>query len=381
MIQEFNSGEVGPKTHVLLIGVGNYPYLKDGAEARQQSPALTELGQLTSPIPSVLALYTKVIDYDAKNEWDKKLGSIEILLSSPENSGPPLPGKVVENASLANIQTAYFSWKRRCGEHEENVAIFYYCGHGFQKKYHFLLADDFGRIPENPWLGAFNFDDTRNAFYSCKAKTPIFLVDACREVNVEMLEKDLTVAPIENPSLFNPEESKNHLTLKATASGKSAYGKKNKPTYFIQAVISGLDGLVGKQDENDNWLVDTSGLASNIHILLDLVNPRQSGKQPCQLNCGVPEKIIKRKEAPIAWLEVSCVPEGALPVAWLSYTEDTEVESDVLRRPPNVDPWKLNIKAATYKISANFDAGGIFKNNAKKTSLIPPVRKINLVCT
>ena len=249
MIQEFNSGEAGAKTHVLLIGVGGYPFLKGGASARQQSPELDDLGQLTSPMASVSLLYERMIAYNTNNVWSKKLGSIEILLSPPPGAAHVLPGLNIENASLANIRKAYYSWRQRCDQHEDNVALFYYCGHGFQKKYHFLLAEDFGEIPQNPWLGAFNFDDTRDAFYSCKAKTPIFLVDACRQVNIRMLQEDLTVTPIQNPSLDNPEESKNHLTLKATASGRSAYGKKNQPTYFVQAVVSGLDGLVARQDK------------------------------------------------------------------------------------------------------------------------------------
>ncbi|WP_084599961.1 caspase family protein [Dyadobacter beijingensis] len=380
MIQEFNTRLKGPKTHVLLIGVGGYPYLKGGTEAKQQSPELAGLGQLTSPVASVKAMYEKVMEYNVQDVWSKPLGSIEMLLTPPPGLPPVFPGMNVENASLANIEDAYFSWKKRCDAHEENVALFYYCGHGFQKKYHFLLADDFGKQPANPWRGAFNFDDTRDAFYSCKAATPIFLVDACRQVTIEMLEKDLTVAPIDLPSLSNPEESKNHLTLKATASGQVAYGKKNMPTYFTQAVISGLDGLVARQDENEHWLVDTSSLGLNIHRLLELINSKQSFKQRCQINSGIPTDIVRRKTAPIAWLEVSCDPATALPLAGLTCTEDDEGASAPLTRKPMPDAWKLNIKAATYKLAATFEAGGDFTGGFIKTSLIPPFRKINVKC-
>jgi Caspase domain len=381
MLQEFNSGETGPKTHVLLIGVGGYPYLKDGDQAKPQSPELQDLGQLTSPIASVASMYNKMMEYNTKNVWSKKLGSIEILLSPPPGLASVLPLLNIENANLANIQKAYFSWKGRCDKDEDNVALFYYCGHGFQKKYHFLLADDFGAFPQNPWLGAFNFDDTRDAFYSCKAKTPIFFVDACRQVTIEMLKNDLTVAPIENPSLFNPEESKNHLTLKATASGQSAYGKKNQPTYFAQAVISGLDGLVAKQDEYDDWLIDTGGLSSNIYNLLDLINPEQSFKQRCQIECGLPSDIIKRKDAPIARLEVSCSPVQAVSHAELTCIEDedTAIQSGIPM--PKDNKWEFDIKAATYKVAATFKAGSKFTNCTKKASLIPPIKKVNLNCS
>lgn len=283
MLQEFNTGHVGSKTHIFLIGVGGYPYLKGGTHAKQQFGELAELGQLTSPIASIAALYDKIIEYQSGDVWSQKLGSVEILMTpTPNTPQPILPGLAIENASLSNIRKAYFDWKDRCDQHEDNVALFFFCGHGFQKKYHFLLADDFGEIPQNPWTGAFNFDDTRDAFYSCQAKSPIFLVDACRQVTVDMLEKDLTVAPIDNPSLLNPEESKNHLTLKATASGQASYGQVNQPTYFTKAVISGLDGLVAKQDENDDWQIETSSLGTNIHLLLELVSSQQTSKQRCQ---------------------------------------------------------------------------------------------------
>ncbi|MBV6419381.1 MAG: hypothetical protein DAHOPDDO_00597 [Ignavibacteriaceae bacterium] len=379
MIQEFNTGETGPKTHVLLIGVGGYPFLKDGINAQQQSEGLEDLGQLTSPMPSVAALHEKIIEYNRNNVWSKKLGSIEILLSPPPGATPMFPGLNIENATLVNIRNAYYSWRKRCEEDEDNVALFYYCGHGFQKKYHFLLAEDFGEIPRNPWLGAFNFDDTRDAFYSCKAQTPIFLVDACRQVTVEMLKNDLTVAPIENPSLFNPQESKNHLTLKATASGLSAYGKKNQPTYFVQAVINGLDGLVARQDENDDWVIETDGF-TKIHTLLDMINPTFSSKQPCQVACGLPRSIIKRKQAPLALLEVSCEPDTALPLAELTCTEDILNTPLIYKRQPEADTWKLNIKASIYNLDAKFQAGNNFTNSTKKISLIPPVKKVNLQC-
>lgn len=380
MLQEFNKNVPGPKTHVLLIGVGGYPYLKGGTDPRPQTEDFKDLGQLTSPIASVSRFYEKAIEYNTADVWSKKLGSIEMLLSPPPNS-PPIPqGVTVTNATLANIQQSYFAWKSRCNEDEENVAIFYYCGHGFQKINHFLLAEDFGEKPQNPWLGAFDFDSTRNAFYSCKANTPIFFVDACRQVTIEMLQYNLAVAPIENPSLLNPEESKNHLTLKATASGLGAYGMANEPSYFAQAVLSGLDGLVARKDQNDDWIIETGELGNNIHKLLDLINPDQSYKQRCQTHVGLPASIIKRTETPNAWFEVSCVPEAALPLAELTCIEDTIVEPVTRTRIPTAGKWKLNVKASTYNLTASFTAGTNYHGSTKKYSLIPPSQKVNFNC-
>jgi hypothetical protein len=380
MIKLFNTNLSGPKTHVFLIGVGGYTYLKDGDSPRQQSPELSELGQLTSPVPSVLALYNKVLEYNEKGAWSQPLGSVEMLISNPPGSTIVLPETDILPATLMNIQSGYYSWKARCNENEDNVALFYFCGHGFQKKHHYLLAEDFGSIPQNPWLGAFNFDDTRDAFYSCNANTPVFVVDACRQVTMEMLSNDLTIAPIENPSLFNPEESKNHLTLKATASGQAAYGKKNQPSYLVQALISGMDGLVAKQDENDLWHVETSSLGTNIHQLLELINPEQSYKQRCQVTCGLPVGILKRTSAPTAWLEVNCTPDDALAIAELSCKEQGVLNPEEHKRSAQPGKWLLNIKSSNYQISAAFVPGTGYVNSSKHAALIPPVKRINISC-
>lgn len=379
MLQIFNTNHNGPKTHILFIGVGGYPYLKDGITARQQIEDLQELGQLTSPIASVSRFYEKAIEYDAADVWSKKLGSIEILLSPPPNS-PSLPqGLTITNATLANIQQAYFSWKARCDQDEENVALFYYCGHGLQKTHQFLLAEDFGEFPQNPWRGAFNFNATRDAFYSCKANTPIFFVDACRQGTLDMLQHDLSISGIEHPTINNPE-SKNHLTLQATASSLAASGLANQPSYFVQAIISGLDGLVAQKDENDDWIIETSDLSSKIGILLDLIKPEQSKKQPPQKTFGLSASIIKRKETPAAWFEVNCIPEAALPHAELTCVEERGAVPATYTRMPMADKWKLNIKASSYNLSASFKAGTNYTDNTKTCFLIPPFIKVNLNC-
>lgn len=95
----------------------------------------------------------------------------------------------------------------------------------------------------------------------------------------------------------------------------------------------------------------------------------------------MPVNIIKRKNAPNAWLEVSCLPEGALPLAGLTCTEDAEDAAASHSRLPAADVWRLNIKAATYKVVANFKQDGNYVNSTKKTSLIPPFKKVNLICS
>ena len=376
MIQEFNTGKAGPKTHVLLIGVGGYPFLKGGVTpVPQVAEAANLLGQLTSPVVSIETLYRKILEYDNNNEWTKPLGSVDILLTPSPGSPPINIAAGIENASLDHIKDAYDSWKARCDTHIDNVALFYYCGHGAEKDNQFLLADDFGKRPQNPWAGAFNFDLTRAAFKSCKAQTQLFFVDACRQITSDMLEENLQVRPLENPSYLKSDSFYN-MTLKAAASGESAYGRKNEPTYFTQAVISGLDGLVARK-ENNQWLIETGSLCWNIYNLLELINPSQSFKQRCQAIGGGPIDIIRRNNAPNAWLEISCNPDNALPAAELACLDRNLSVKE--QRQPKPELWKINLKAGFYILRATFQ-GGNFKNGEVEATALPPVTREQIIC-
>ena len=166
------------------------------------------------------------------------------------------------------------------------------------------------------------------------------------------------------------------MVLKAAASGESAYSKVNEASYFTQAVISGLDGLVARK-EKSQWLVETGSLCWNIYDLLDLVNPAQSFRQRCQQGGGGPIAIIRRNTAPHAWLEVSCNPENALPVAELACMDRNL--SNTQSRQPLPELWRLKLPAGSYILKATFQTGG-FKNGELEATALPPITREEIIC-
>lgn len=361
-----------PQTHILLIAVGGYPFLKGGkTPVVQTHESAKNLGQLTSPGASLAAYYTKIMEYHANGEWSKPLGSVEILFTPCPDSPPVLPELTIEGASLQNIENAYLNWKNRCDKNIENVTLFIFCGHGAEKTDHYLLADDFGQSSLNPWRGAFNFDLTKAAFKSCKAQTQLFFIDACRQITWDMLTADLVIPPIENPSLLVPDSLFN-FTIKATATNLAAYGIPNEPTFFTKAILSGLDGLVARKD-NNQWLIETGRLSSHINDLMQLVNAPELTKQRCQTVIGGSIDILRRSDAPNAWLEVTCDPDTALPFAELSCQGIAPPVTPVTRSP-QPEPWKFTVKAGFYQLAANFQNGG-FPNKTQMTFANPPVTR------
>lgn len=177
-----------PSTHVLIIGVGGYRHLQGGTTPSQEVvDKVGVLGQLTSPPCSVIAFAQHLLSSHA--DLRSPLGSIDLLISPTPNDSQPFPvGINVGPATLNDIQTSYGVWRKRCNRHKDNIAIFYFCGHGLEKEEQFLLAEDFGANPNNPWLGAFSFTSTRLAFHGCLAETQCFFIDACRNITSAMLK-------------------------------------------------------------------------------------------------------------------------------------------------------------------------------------------------
>jgi hypothetical protein len=374
----FDAAANTPQTHILLIAVGGYPFLKGGATPKVQTlESAKNIGQLTSPGASMVAYYNKMMEYHTQNEWSKPLGSLEILFTPhPDAQAVLPPGLNIENASIENIQNAYVNWKNRCDQHADNVALFIFCGHGAEKDHQYLLADDFGKSLANPWQEAFNFDLTKMAFKSCKAQTQIFFVDACRQITSDMLTTVPTVQPLELPSQLLPD-SRYNFTIKAAASNQAAHGMENKPSYFTNALLMGLDGLVARKDQN-NWIVETGRLSAHINDLMQLANAPELTTQRCQTFLGNSIDILRRDEAPNTWLEISCDPDHALPLAALSYSELNQA-AIIDSRPPDPNPWKFNVKAGIYTLTANFQAGG-FQNKTHPVSAIPPITRETIPC-
>lgn len=365
--------------HVLLVGVGGYPFLKNGTQEQEQQGDLAGLKQLTSPPVSVEELYKTILQYHHSNSWLTPLGSIDVLISTAPQGKEVFSGKKIETATRKNIKNAYFRWKKLCEEQEDSVAIFYFAGHGLAKDQHYLLAEDFGENPYDPWEGAFAFDHTRKAFHKTKAKTQVFLVDACREVSSESLEADVTssIAPFEPPK-YTGGECAFDLTLKATANNEKAFGKKNEASVFCQAIMHGLNGKAS-EDEDDGWIISTSLLSSKIYKLLRLVHPKQGYKQRCTIAHTDNANLLKLPNPPSVKLTMECDPDLALSMAELYYEHADKNTISGNRLPPENTPWEIDVEGGIYKLGARFQSKQ-FKNYQKTRPVYPPSLTAKMKC-
>ncbi len=205
-----------PATHVIAIGVGKYIHLIDGIPPLAVNPL--GLGQLNSPPVSAKALINWCLAplFDATaagfRNADCPLASVEALVSSdpPVSVSTPDGLRALDPATRNNIQVAFELWLSRLKSNDENIGVFYFCGHGIMVADHYLLAEDFGRSAANPWEGAFDISNTIRAVEREVKGAAYFLLDACREIS-----RDVALTLGANPFALQAVDLKKQVTRKA----------------------------------------------------------------------------------------------------------------------------------------------------------------------
>lgn len=362
----------GPGMHALVIGVGGYPHLEGGTGAVIEDPQrYGNLGQLTSPPRSAFAFANWLRESD-HSRWKAPLATIDLLISpAPGDWDPSGSGASFRSATIDDIQTAFDAWMRRCGGDADNVALFYFCGHGFQSEEQILLASDFGRYSTH-FKGAFALDSTRNGFLQCLPKTQCFFIDACREVAVGVVE-DLggaTALPLMKPSGFKPRRCEHDLTLKSCAAFDAAFAPVDGVSYFTTALMDALTGGAASTDECGDWVIRTDRVPSCVDELLRAASGRG---QPTEKGPGLTATVLYRlEEAPAVKLILECDPVQAHAVATLSYEPTPPPPGDrVERTPPDPTIWTRTVTAGYYTIAAAF-ADSTFGNVARNALVTPP---------
>jgi hypothetical protein len=369
----FNSKKPGPGMHALVIGVGGYAHLADGTGTEIDDPLqYGNLGQLTSPPRSAFA-FANWLRESNRDSWKAPLATIDVLISSAPNDPEPAgSGLTFQDATIDGIRGAFGDWKRRCGSDPDNIAMFYFCGHGLQSEEQILLASDFGRFADSHFTGAFAFDSTRSGFLQCPPKTQCFFIDACREVTPGVVE-DLggaTAQPLMKPQAYKPRRCEHDLTLQASAPFELAFAPRDDVSYFTTALIHALEGGAAMTDEYGDWVIRTDGVTTCIDQLLQATSGRD---QPTEKGPGLTATVLYQLDkVPEVKLILECDPRLALAKATLSYEPTPPPPGERVERTPPVSTiWNQTVKAGYYTIGARFD-DATFADASRNVLVKPP---------
>jgi hypothetical protein len=339
-----------PAVHVLVIGVSDYPYLEGGSKQKNFENA--GLGQLTSPSASARALCERL--QSSFSPPGLPLGSIEVLCSS-RTQFQNEAGEAVDVATptLARVRKAAGGWVARGNEHEDNLLLFYFCGHGVSSGIvHSLLLEDFGRNSNDPFnTGAIDAESFMDGISATNATKQVFIIDACRTVGHAAFARygEQRGAPVISAAAHGRLGVVQQAALWATALGSQAYGLPNTPSVFMSAMLHAMEGGGALQDPNNGqWVIQPDMLKRAIdHIVQRVPAFASAGLQYATLDrMGQGIGVHQLAGVPSVPVKVNCNPTSRTSVTEL------HCSSGAQRGVGQTEPWYLDLVSDNYKFDA-----------------------------
>ena len=268
-------------THVFIVGAGEYPALLNG-DPKLLLENTFSLKQLSSPPESARALATWFLGHQGPSPASAgfhnpgaPLAAVEMLLSPSQTYTRPDGSDVlVDPATRANIAQSFARWRERAAAHADNVAVFYFCGHGVSGANDYLLPSDFGVINrDNPWADAIDITETARAMRRLASGSLYFLIDACRQASRDALSPGASPPALAYVDFRKPVRGFTRLILWATGDGEVAFGVKADASRFCAALTEALSGYEAeKAPEGEGWVVTGDMLARSVRGILDEEN-------------------------------------------------------------------------------------------------------------
>ncbi len=368
-------------THVLAIGVGNYPHLLDGDKKLAKDPI--GLGQLDSPPVSLKAFLDWMLAPAGNgagfSNYAAPLASVAAVCSSKAEitiDTPALGQVPLESATRDNIQVAFEAWLDRMKSHPDYVGVFYFCGNGVMVADQHLLAEDFGRTAQ-PWAHAFNISLTIRAIEREVSGAVFFFIDSCRNV-----PRGLALTLGADPqSLIGADLKKSvscqHVTtVYATGEGQLAFAPTGgRVSRFTSALLCAMSGYCGiKSPGEQTWNVDGDNVASAIRTLLqhnDTGREKQVSDQSIQ---GPLVPLLRRGVSPKVMVRLDLAPTERRSLYELYLAKGANRFAQTL-----VDQvFKVDIPRGVYEVGALDPQGALPLVRHEDEDLVPPMYMLTL---
>lgn len=271
--------------HALIVGVSAYPHLP-GGEGHTTGPDYG-LQQLSAPAASAVAIRSWL--EGAASRLAVPLGSVRTLLSPSATELAADPS--LAQATGANYQEffdAAQNWRRECESDPDNIAFFYFAGHGVQRTRSdsVLLLSDFGDRPGNPLLRAVDVNNLFGGMASstarpAMARTQLWFVDACRAFPGAFANfQTLQATAVFEVELSEADERCAPVYFGAVPGG-NAYSVPGDRTLFSMALLESLEhsGGVKPVQGVPGWQVTTGSLLDGMQASIADINERLGGSQ------------------------------------------------------------------------------------------------------
>ena len=256
---------------------------------------------------------------------------------------------------------------------EENLVLFFFCGHGVAGGLinMTLLLSDYGALKNMPMDGAVDFAALQRGMSQCKASFQCFFVDACRTVTAIATDTTAKGQKIIQDKNDRPWPSGwNYAIFYSTLAGEQAYGRKNKPSFYTEELLRGLNGTGSDNRGGDGkWRVSTGGLSIALHWGLSL---RGKKIQSPTFDKAQFEFHELRNE-PVVPVMVYCDSDSDTALAKFTCLQNGNT---LFSREPEPDMWEEEIPHGNYDFHAETDTR---EGDRKDQTVIPPYKNVRII--
>ena len=385
MTTVWESGGTGPAVHALVIGVGRYDWFPGGrlhVHRRKGDRLSREFGQLASPPASARALCEGLLEGFRDLPSGLSLGSLEAVVSAEEEmvlKGDDGAEVALEAATLAGVQEAFEAWYERCDSDADNVALFFFCGHGVQvgRGPQALLLQDTGENVRDYFRAAVDLNALVEGMEKNRARIQCFFVDACRFAPEQLYEEgSLRATPLVTPALR--PRARDRVVVHSTGSGTKAHGPRGGVTRFTEAVLRAL--LTPESDSAGKaWAVTTETVGKFVRDLMAWPGLRPDDnvlpEQHCDfssLSTSQGGVLFSFDDAPPVPFHFGTSPGEALSDAQWAL-KDQEHRKLFASRPPMPEPWIGRGPVGPARVEVSF-ADGRFRGSGDDVWMQAPCR-------
>jgi hypothetical protein len=338
-----------PAVHALIVAVGEYPYLENGAKKPPRIDTAS-MGQLASP-PVSAARMAEWLIKDLRPRG-AKVATVEVLCSGKSSFRDSKGKKVTpERATLANVRAAVNRWYQLADTNPDNIALFYFCGHGVTSgAVDSVLLEEFGSDPLDPFnSGAVDATAFSDGMRKCKAVNQLFLFDACRTAPQTYLRDFGAVrgVPLVSAAPHTGLGQINQACIWASELGLPAYGRIGDQTVFTEAFLGSVKGASAERDPGTgDWLVQCSRLVAGMEAYVKrILGQQRQFVNATRMTIGFPLHVLNAP--PVVPIQVSCAPLARMPQIELRFSNGQT------RPPGQASAWHLELPYGNYKVEAH----------------------------
>jgi len=374
----------GPTSHVLAIGIGDYPHLENGSGPLSRHAE--GMGQLVSPPLSARAFVDWVLT--EFNHPERPLGSVALIASEAQQAPyrNPITGQSysVPSGTADEVEAAIQAWVDRAQRDPHNLAIFFFCGHGLAEgSVAALLLRDYGGKATKPFDGALNLPGLLSAMASRPPNHQLFIIDSCRitsatfNANLSKVALGRTGVEADPYARVGVPGECLQSVLHSTIEGAKAYGRPGEPSVYTQALLKAFRGP-GANPGSGQWWVETTSLQTALHHLItrgmSLPNNLQTPETMRSATFGI--HLPTQLEIPTF---ISCTDGDAMSIAQFSCRLEGQMVASIdCARDGLEGRWELPLSPDKYEFGVIFPADAPFRSTTKLQMVSTPITFVTL---